>query len=101
MKKIAKLTLVFFFTALILASNIVPSYAKAKDSSLSDRITPKTVIAGALSLIVWPGIGQAVNENKGEKIFTHAALGLLPPYRFWSCYDAVVDRKDGYWHGRI
>ncbi|MEI8389658.1 MAG: hypothetical protein WCG23_07200 [bacterium] len=101
MKRNMKSSLVFLFTALILASNIVPSFAKAKNEALADKITPKTVIAGALSLLVWPGIGQAINENKGEKILTHAALGLLPPYRFWSCYDAVVDRKDGYWHGRI
>jgi len=96
-----KASLVLLFTALILVSNAGMSFAKAKKESLSDRITPKTVVAGALSLLVWPGIGQAVNENKGEKVLTHAVLGLTGVYRFWSCYDAVVDRKDGYWHGRI
>jgi len=101
MKKIVKSSLIFLFTALILASNAVPSFAKAKKEPLADRITPKTVVAGALSLLVWPGIGQAVNDNKGEKVLTHAVLGLTGVYRFWSCYDAVVDRDGGYWHGRI
>jgi len=101
MKKIVKLSLVFLFTALILALNVVPSYAKSQKESLADRITPKTVLAGALSLLVWPGIGQAINNDKSEKVATHVVLGFIPPYRFWSCYDAVVDRKDGYWHGRI
>jgi len=101
MKKIVKSSLVFLFTALILALNAGMSFAKAKKESFSDRITPKTVVAGALSLLVWPGIGQAMNDNKGEKVLTHAVIGILPPYRFWSCYDAVVDRKDGYWRGRI
>lgn len=65
------------------------------------KITGKTVAAGALSLIIWPGIGQAVNDNKGSKVATHAVLGLLPPYRIWSAYDALVDRKGGYWNGKI
>ena len=78
-----------------------PKFAKAQKEAVIDRITPKTVVAGALSLLIWPGIGQAINDNKGEKVLTHAVIGILPPYRFWSCYDAVVDRKDGYWKGRI
>ena len=65
------------------------------------HITPKTVIAGGLSLIIWPGIGQAVNNGTGEKVLTHAVIGLLPPFRFWSCYDAVMNRQGGYWDGRI
>ncbi len=65
------------------------------------KTTAKTIIGGALSLLVWPGIGQAMNNNKGEKVLTHAIIGILPPYRFWSCYDAVVDRKGGYWEGKI
>jgi hypothetical protein len=65
------------------------------------EITPKTVAGGALSLLIWPGIGQAMNEEKGEKVLTHAVLGLTGIFRFWSCYDAVVDRKGGYWKGRI
>jgi len=65
------------------------------------EITGKTVGAGALSLIIWPGIGQAVNREKGNKVGTHALIGLFPPFRFWSGYDALVNRKGGYWKGRI
>lgn len=65
------------------------------------EITGKSVLAGALSLIIWPGIGQAVNDNAGKKVVTHAVVGLLPPFRFWSGYDALVTRQGGYWEGRI
>lgn len=101
MKKLVKMSLVFLFIALTLISATMPSFAKNTKESWDDKITPKTVVAGALSLFVWPGIGQAVNDNKGEKVITHAVLGLTGVYRFWSCYDAVVDRNGGYWHGRI
>lgn len=65
------------------------------------KITGKSVSAGALSLIIWPGIGQAVNDTPGDKVATHAIIGLFPPYCLWSGYDALFDRKGGYWHGRI
>jgi len=93
-----KLILTAVMAALIGFLSVMPAMAKG---SVADNITPKTVLAGALSFLVWPGIGQAVNDNKGEKVATHAVLGLTGVYRFWSCYDAVVDRKGGYWHGRI
>jgi hypothetical protein len=65
------------------------------------HITGRSVAAGALSLIIWPGIGQAVNSQPGKKVATHAIIGLFPPYRFWSAYDALFDRQGGYWEGRI
>lgn len=83
-----------------ISCNMTPAFAKSKKFE-KGGITPKTVAAGALSLIVWPGIGQAINDDKGEKVLTHAVVGLLPPFRFWSCYDALVDRKGGYWDDRI
>jgi len=67
----------------------------------SGKITGKSVLAGALSLLIWPGIGQAVNSNPGDKVATHAIIGLLPPFRFWSGYDGLVNRTGGYWKGRI
>jgi hypothetical protein len=76
-----------------LAGNIDPPH--------DGKITLKTVGAGALSLIIWPGIGQAINSNSGGKVATHAIVGLLPPFRFWSAYDALVDRQGGYWDGKI
>ena len=93
--------LLFLLITLIMCLNITPSYAKPRNNTSKGHITGKTIVGGALSLLIWPGIGQAINDNKGEKVLTHALLGLLPPYRFWSCYDAVVDRKGGYWDGRI
>lgn len=80
--------------------SITPAFAEGKNFE-KGGITGKSVLGGALSLIIWPGIGQAINEEKGEKVLTHAVAGLLPPFRFWSCYDALVDRKGGYWEGRI
>ena len=65
------------------------------------KVSAKSIGAGALSLIVWPGIGQAVNDCSYEKNVTHAVLGLTGIFRFWSCYDAVVDRKGGVWKSRI
>ncbi len=66
-----------------------------------EGISGRSVVGGLLSFLIWPGIGQAVNDNRGRKVGTHAVLGLIPPYRFWSGYDALVDRNGGYWDGRI
>ena len=47
------------------------------------------------------GIGQAINDQKFEKNSTHAILGLTGVFRFWSFYDALIDRQGGVWHDRI
>lgn len=65
------------------------------------KVSARSIGAGALSLLVWPGIGQAVNNQSYEKNVTHAVLGLTGIFRIWSCYDAVVDRKGGVWKNRI
>ena len=65
------------------------------------EISGRSVGAAALSLFVWPGIGQLINENPKEKNITHAVLGLTGIFRIWSCYDALVDRTGGVWHNRI
>ncbi|MCQ2739094.1 MAG: hypothetical protein MJ237_02575 [bacterium] len=65
------------------------------------KISGRSVGAAALSLIIWPGIGQVVNDNPYDKNITHALLGLTGVFRFWSCYDALVDRTGGVWHNRI
>ena len=65
------------------------------------KVSGRSIGAGALSLIIWPGIGQAVNDQSFEKNVTHALLGLTGIFRIWSCYDAVVDRQGGVWHNRI
>ncbi len=71
------------------------------DPPHTGKITLKTVGGGLLSLLIWPGIGQAINDNKGDKVATHAVVGLLPPFRIWSGYDALMDRQGGYWNGKI
>lgn len=92
MKKILSVMILLSFFA-------VPAFA-ATEGKAGD-ISGRSVGAAALSLIVWPGIGQVVNENPKEKNITHAVLGLTGIFRFWSCYDALVDRKGGVWHNRI
>ncbi|MBO6273109.1 hypothetical protein J6O48_10085 [bacterium] len=64
-------------------------------------VSGRSIVAGALSLLIWPGIGQVVNDQEYDKNITHAILGLTVVFRVWSCYDAVVDRQGGVWHNRI
>ena len=80
-------------------SMITPVFAATEGTP--GKISGRSVGAAALSLIVWPGIGQVVNENPKDKNITHAVLGLTGIFRFWSCYDALVDRTGGVWHSRI
>lgn len=88
--------------ALLVLSLLVSNFNSAKAADISkDGITGKSVVAGLLSLLIWPGIGQAVNDQPGDKVASHAIVGLLPPFRFWSGYDALVDRNGGYWKGKI
>ena len=65
------------------------------------KVSGKSVGAAAVSLIVWPGLGQLILDNPVDKNVTHAVLGLTGVFRFWSCYDAFVDRRGGVWHNRI
>lgn len=65
------------------------------------KVSGRSVGAGLLSLLIWPGIGQAVNDQSYEKNVTHAILGLTGIFRIWSCYDAIVDRQGGVWKNRI
>jgi hypothetical protein len=95
-------TLKMGLAAAILAGSLVSIAPSAMaDGGTTHTITGKSVLAGATSLIIWPGIGQAINANKGDKVVTHAVIGLFPPFRFWSGWDALVRRDGGYWHGRI
>lgn len=83
---------------LMMISTITPAFAT---EGTPGKVSGRSVGAAALSLIVWPGIGQLINENPVDKNVTHAVLGLTGIFRFWSCYDAFVDRKGGVWHNRI
>ena len=65
------------------------------------KISGRSVGAAACSLLIWPGIGQAINGQTTEKNVTHAVLGLTGIFRIWSFYDAIIDRDGGVWHNRI
>lgn len=90
------LVLLIMFSVLMLG---LPSFAGTHGKN--GKVSGRSVGAGLLSLIIWPGIGQAVNDQSYQKNVTHALLGLTGVFRIWSCYDAVVDRQGGVWHNRI
>ena len=94
MKKI--LVSLIAFTILSISA---PAFAGTH--GVNGKVSGRSIGAGALSLLIWPGIGQAVNDCGYEKNVTHAILGLTGIFRIWSCYDAVVDRKGGVWKNRI
>ena len=90
-----------FIALTILSIMVLSNPAFAGTHGKNGKISGRSIGAGALSLLIWPGIGQAVNDQNYEKDVTHAVLGLTGIFRFWSCYDAVVDRQGGVWHNRI
>jgi hypothetical protein len=89
--------------ALIAATALafVPGVVFAENTAVHGEVSGKSIVSGLLSLLVWPGIGQAVNENEDEKVITHAVLGLTGIFRLWSGWDALIDRSGGRWDGRI
>lgn len=95
MKKVLVLAIL-----LAMAGTISPVFAGGTEGH-PGKVSGKSVGAAALSLLVWPGIGQVILDNPIEKNCTHAILGLTGIFRFWSAYDAFVDRKGGVWHNRI
>ena len=90
-------------TALIVLSLFaaLPSSAFAANTAVQGKITGKTVCYGLASLIIWPGIGQYLNDNESKKNVTHAILGLTGIFRLWSGWDALVARQGGRWDGKI
>ncbi|MBR1460930.1 hypothetical protein IJ596_04785 [bacterium] len=85
--------------ALAILSLSAPAFAGTHGTN--GQISGRSVGAAALSLLIWPGLGQAVNDQGYEKNITHALLGLTGIFRIWSCYDAFVDRQGGVWNNRI
>lgn len=83
----------------VLLMSAMPVFAGTHGTN--GQVSGRSIGAGALSLLIWPGIGQAVNNQSYEKNLTHALLGLTGIFRIWSCYDAVVDRQGGVWKNRI
>lgn len=91
------------FSILVLSSIMLmssPAFAESTHGT-DGEISGRSVGAAVCSLIVWPGIGQAINKQPKEKNITHAVLGLTGVFRLWSFYDALVDRDGGVWHNRI
>lgn len=77
----------------------IPAFAGTH--GVNGKVSGRSVGAAALSLLIWPGLGQAVNDQSYNKNVTHALLGLTGVFRIWSCYDAFVDRDGGVWNNRI
>ena len=48
---------------LILALSFAGTPAYAVNTAVHGKMTGKTVVAGLASLIVWPGLGQYLNDN--------------------------------------
>ena len=91
-----------FAMLLLLSLASMPTMALAGTHGKNGELTGRSVAAGALSLLIWPGIGQAINDDKNDdKAITHALLGLTGVFRIWSGYDALVNRKGGVWENRI
>lgn len=101
MNTLVKTGLVSLLMVGTLATAVPTALANNSDPPRTGKISGRSVAAGLLSFLVWPGIGQAVNSDKGSKVATHAVIGLFPPFRFWSGWDGLVDREGGYWDGRI
>lgn len=81
----------------------IPASQSADPDNLNpqDVVHGKDVLAGAASFFLWPGIGQHMRHNKGKKVVAHAIFGIVPFFRFWSGYDAFINRQAGYWNGRV
>ncbi len=96
MKKLFAAVLILMMTL-----SLTPSNAFAENTAKHGKISGKTVCYGLASLIIWPGIGQYLNDNETKKNWTHAIIGLFPPFRFWSGWDALIDRQGGRWDGKL
>lgn len=94
-RKLIALTLVAAMFAAL------PAPAFAANTAVHGEISGKSVVAGLCSLIIWPGIGQVINKNETKKDVTHAIGGLIPLFRLWSGWDALIDRQGGRWDGKI
>ena len=88
-------------STIVLSMLAMPLPEMAGTHGTNGQVSGRSVGAAALSLLIWPGLGQAVNDQSYSKNATHAILGLTGVFRIWSCYDAFVDRQGGVWHNRI
>ena len=91
----------FMTYALLFAMMLMTTPAFAGTHGTDRQVTGKSIAGGLASLIIWPGIGQIVNDQKTDKVVTHALLGLTGIFRIWSCYDGIANRNGGVWENRI
>lgn len=91
----------FMTIALLASMMLMTAPAFAGTHGTDGQVTGKSIAGGLASLIIWPGIGQIVNDQKTDKVVTHALLGLTGVFRFWSCYDGIANRNGGVWENRI
>ncbi|MCM1265755.1 MAG: hypothetical protein NC200_06105 [Candidatus Gastranaerophilales bacterium] len=89
------------FITLCLLSMLMVSPVMAGTHGKNGQVSGRSVGASLCSLLLWPGIGQAINDQNFDKNATHAILGLTGVFRFWSFYDALIDRQGGVWNNRI
>jgi len=86
---------------LVVGLGLFASPAFALNTAVYGTISPRTVIAGLASFFLWPGVGQWMNGNETKKIVAHFLLGFTMIFRFWSGWDALIDRHGGRWNGLI
>ena len=96
MKKFLAITML----SIALLGGIAPQVLAA-NTAKHGEIKGKTVVAGLTSFLIWPGLGQYLNDNETKKNWTHAILGITQIFRFWSGWDALIDRSGGRWDGKI
>ena len=96
MKKVLAVLLI----ALMMTS-FFPAPSFAANTAVHGKITGKSVVAGFCSLLLWPGVGQYLNNNETKKNWTHAVIGIIPPFRLWSGWDALIQRQGGRWDGKV
>ncbi len=95
-----KKTLSLFLICMVIFSFVSPQ-AFALNTAKHGKITGKTVVYGLASLVIWPGLGQYLNDNETKKNVTHAILGITQIFRLWSGWDALIARQGGRWDGKI
>jgi hypothetical protein len=93
--------LLVLFLMISVMCTVVPSQVFAVNTATHGTISGKTVVSGLVSLLIWPGLGQYINDNETKKNVTHALIGLFPPFRLWSGWDGLIDRQGGRWDGKI
>ena len=97
--KIKKILCLMLAAVLFILPLTTPAFAA--NTATHGKITGKSVCFGLTSLLIWPGIGQYLNDNETKKNWTHALIGILPPFRLWSGWDALIARQGGRWDGKI